>query len=103
MPKKSISIPSMPLEIGSIYLDFKNSRIKNEIEEIISLIYPKKKRFKGSGFTCPNYYIVVLLNLDLMRGKEQESQFSWNCTKQSLDNGERAASLCILGPRVVMD
>jgi hypothetical protein len=28
MPSKSISIPSIPLEIGLIYLDFKNSRIK---------------------------------------------------------------------------
>jgi hypothetical protein len=28
MPSKSISIPSMPLEIGLIFLDFKNSRIK---------------------------------------------------------------------------
>jgi hypothetical protein len=29
MPLKSILILSMPLEIGSIYLGFKNSRIKN--------------------------------------------------------------------------
>jgi hypothetical protein len=28
MPLKSILIPSMPLEIGSIYLEFKNSKIK---------------------------------------------------------------------------
>jgi hypothetical protein len=38
MPSKSIPIPSITLEIGSMYLDFKNSRIKKYgIEEIFSL------------------------------------------------------------------
>jgi hypothetical protein len=40
--KKSISMSSMPLEIGSIYLDFKNFIIKIGIEEILSLVYLKK-------------------------------------------------------------
>jgi hypothetical protein len=32
MPSKSIPIPSMPLEIGSIYLGFKNFRIEKKFE-----------------------------------------------------------------------
>jgi hypothetical protein len=53
MPKKSILILSMPLEIGSVYLDFKISRIKNEIEEIFSLIYLEKKLIQGFWIYMP--------------------------------------------------
>jgi hypothetical protein len=73
MSSKSIPIPLMVLEIGSINLIL-NQNKKYRIEGIFSLkIWHwrdfladiSKKRSKWSRFTCPNNYTIVLLNLIL--------------------------------------